>query len=191
LFSTNLIKDLPSEFIGHSFYTEETATYELSLQRLPDTKITNKLKVFETTLLDCLDILHDKSNNKGNLEKFTTIRCATQVPERANFTPVKIKVPTTNQNSQPDFSEVRNDWKRFRCDGRGNRASDPRRHFTTEEVKHEPSSAKAPPVVEPKIFANPDQVAKVEQWKEEAEAVVAQGFTITPSKRTFTVVFCS
>jgi hypothetical protein len=184
-FSTNLIKELQPEFIGHSFYTEETATYELSLQRLYDVKITGKRKIFETTLIDCLDILYDKYNDKTKLEKFVTVRCATHVPERGNFTAVKTKVPTINQ--QLDFSEIRNDWKGFPCAGKGDPSSNPLRHFPTEEMNRieqsQVSNVKPPPAVKPEVFANPDQVAKVEQWKEEAKADVAQGFVVPPPKR--------
>jgi hypothetical protein len=168
-------------FVGHSFYTEEIANYQLSLQRLYDVKIAKDRKLFETTLIDGLECMYDRYSDNGFLEKFVTVRCATHVPERGNHAPVKTKVSLTSQ--QPNFSESWADWAGFHYAGKGNPASNPLRHFTAEEMRKMTGesqlsqvSIEEPPPVEKVPYVDPGQALMIEEWKENAILDDATGF---------------
>src|SRR4051812_28561909 len=105
-----MLPQVPSQYISHSFYTEDTGNYELSLKHLYDVKIAKK-RMFETTLIDDLDKLYDIHNSEHNLEKFITVRCAIHNSGQGSFAAVKNKV--TIVNKEPNFGETRICWEGF------------------------------------------------------------------------------
>ncbi|EPE31588.1 hypothetical protein GLAREA_12344 [Glarea lozoyensis ATCC 20868] len=159
---------LPSQYISHSFYTEDTGNYELSLKHLYDVKIAKK-RMFETTLIDDLDKLYDIHNSEHNLEKFITVRCAIHNSEQGSFAAVKNKV--TIVNKEPNFGETRICWEGFSCASKESPNS--LRHF--EDIERAIAALqrgnKVPPTtkVEQVEFVDSTKVKTIENWKKKAQ----------------------